>query len=137
MGRPPRSRWRLVADPPQEALAAVPGDQAMISVVTDLREYLYDVFVAKFDFWLAFGLAAQLLFTARFVIQWFASERAGKSVVPMAFWFLSMGGGIMLLIYGIVRREPIIILGQALAVVIYLRNIMLIINNRRAGGDGS
>jgi len=109
----------------------------MISVVTDLREYLYDVFVAKFDFWLAFGLAAQLLFTARFVIQWFASERAGKSVVPMAFWFLSMGGGIMLLIYGIVRREPIIILGQALAVVIYLRNIMLIINNRRAGGDGS
>jgi lipid-A-disaccharide synthase-like uncharacterized protein len=109
----------------------------MISVVTDLREYLYDVFVAKFDFWLAFGLAAQLLFTARFVIQWFASERAGKSVVPMAFWFLSMGGGIMLLIYGIVRREPIIILGQALAVVIYLRNIMLIIKNRRAGGDGS
>lgn len=109
----------------------------MISVVTDLREYLYDVFVAKFDFWLAFGLAAQLLFTARFIVQWFASEKAGKSVVPMAFWFLSMGGGMMLLIYGIVRREPIIILGQALAVVIYLRNIMLIIKDRRAGGDGS
>ena len=109
----------------------------MISVVTDLREYLYDVFVAKFDFWLAFGLAAQVLFTARFVIQWFASEKAGRSVMPMAFWFLSMGGGMMLLIYGIVRREPIIILGQALAVFIYLRNIMLIIKNRRAGGDGS
>jgi len=109
----------------------------MISVVTDLREYLYDVFVEKFDFWLAFGLAAQLLFTARFVIQWFASEKAGKSVVPMAFWFLSMGGGIMLLVYGIVRREPIIILGQALAVFIYLRNIMLIIKNRASGGDGS
>jgi lipid-A-disaccharide synthase-like uncharacterized protein len=109
----------------------------MISVVTDLREYLYDVFVEKFDFWLAFGLAAQLLFTARFVVQWFASEKAGKSVVPMAFWFLSMGGGMMLLIYGIVRREPIIILGQALAVFIYLRNIMLIIKNRASGGDGS
>jgi lipid-A-disaccharide synthase-like uncharacterized protein len=109
----------------------------MISVVTDLREYLYDVFVAKFDFWLAFGLAAQLLFTARFIVQWFASEKAGKSIVPMAFWFLSMGGGMMLLIYGIVRREPIIILGQALAVFIYLRNIMLIIKERRAGGDGS
>jgi lipid-A-disaccharide synthase-like uncharacterized protein len=126
-----------VVDPAQEADAAVQGDQAMISVVTDLREYLYDVFVAKFDFWLAFGLAAQALFTARFVIQWFASEKAGKSVVPMAFWFLSMGGGMMLLIYGIVRREPIIILGQALAVFIYLRNIMLIIKERRAGGDGS
>jgi lipid-A-disaccharide synthase-like uncharacterized protein len=109
----------------------------MISVVTDLREYLYDVFVEKFDFWLAFGLAAQLLFTARFVVQWFASEKAGKSVVPMAFWFLSMGGGMMLLVYGIVRREPIIILGQALAVFIYLRNIMLIIKNRASSGDGS
>ena len=98
----------------------------MISVVSDLREYLYDVFVAKFDFWLAFGLAAQLLFTARFVVQWLASEKAGKSVVPIAFWLLSIGGGMMLLIYGLVRREPIIIMGQALAVFIYMRNIMLI-----------
>jgi lipid-A-disaccharide synthase-like uncharacterized protein len=107
----------------------------MISVVTDLRAYLYDVFVARFDFWLAFGLAAQLLFTARFIVQWLVSEKAGKSVVPVAFWFLSMGGGVMLLVYGLVRREPIIILGQALAVFIYLRNIMLIIKNRAKGGD--
>ncbi len=110
----------------------------MISVVTDLREYLYDVFVAKFDFWLAFGLAAQLLFTARFLIQWLVSEKAGKSVVPVAFWFLSMGGGIMLLIYGLVRREPIIILGQGLAVFIYLRNIMLIFGSKKgASPDAS
>jgi lipid-A-disaccharide synthase-like uncharacterized protein len=107
----------------------------MISVVTDLRAYLYDVFVARFDFWLAFGLAAQLLFTARFVVQWLVSEKAGKSVVPVAFWFLSMGGGVMLLIYGLVRREPIIILGQGLAVFIYLRNIMLIVRNRAKGSD--
>jgi lipid-A-disaccharide synthase-like uncharacterized protein len=107
----------------------------MISVVTDFRAYLYDVFVARFDFWLAFGLAAQLLFTARFLIQWLVSEKAGKSVVPVAFWFLSMGGGVMLLIYGLVRREPIIILGQALAVFIYLRNIMLIVKNRAKGSD--
>ncbi len=59
-----------------------------------LGDYLYDVFVAKFDFWLAFGLIAQLLFTARFLVQWISSERAGQSVVPMAFWFFSMGGGI-------------------------------------------
>jgi hypothetical protein len=51
------------------------------------------VFVAKFDFWLAFGLVAQLPFTARFLVQWISSERAGQSVVPMAFWFFSMGGG--------------------------------------------
>jgi lipid-A-disaccharide synthase-like uncharacterized protein len=102
----------------------------MISVVSDLREYIYDVFVARFDFWLAFGLAAQLLFTARFVVQWLASEKAGKSVIPIAFWLLSIGGGTMLLIYGLVRREPIIIMGQALAVFIYIRNIMLIFKAR-------
>ena len=65
-----------------------------------LSNYLYDVFVAKFDFWLAFGLVAQLFFTARFLVQWIASERAGNSVVPMAFWFCSMGGGLMTLVYG-------------------------------------
>jgi lipid-A-disaccharide synthase-like uncharacterized protein len=94
----------------------------MINVVADLKSYLYDVFVAKADFWLIFGLLAQLLFTARFVIQWIASEKLGKSVIPLAFWFLSVGGGTMLLIYGLVRREPIIILGQGLAVFIYIRD---------------
>jgi lipid-A-disaccharide synthase-like uncharacterized protein len=98
-----------------------------------LADYLYDVFVAKFDFWLAFGLVAQLLFTARFLVQWISSERAGQSVVPMAFWFFSMGGGVMTLIYGIAKREPIIILGQALATIIYIRNIMLIVKHRAKG----
>jgi lipid-A-disaccharide synthase-like uncharacterized protein len=96
-----------------------------------LGDYLYDVFIQKFDFWLAFGLVAQLLFTARFLVQWISSERAGKSVVPMAFWFFSMGGGAMTLVYGIVKREPVIIIGQALATIIYVRNIMLIIKDRR------
>ncbi len=103
----------------------------IIQIGQQLWDYLYDVFVAKFDFWLAFGLIAQLFFTARFLVQWISSERAGMSVVPMAFWFCSMGGGIMTLIYGIAKREPIIILGQALATVIYIRNIMLILKNRR------
>jgi lipid-A-disaccharide synthase-like uncharacterized protein len=92
--------------------------------------YFYDVFVAKFDVWLAFGLVAQLLFAARFLVQWIASERAGKSVVPMAFWFFSIGGGLMTLIYGIVKREPVIIIGQLLANIIYVRNVMLIWKNR-------
>jgi len=95
-----------------------------------LGDYLYDVFVAKFDFWLAFGLVAQLLFTARFLVQWISSERAGRSVIPIAFWFFSMCGGLMTLVYGVVKREPVIILGQALATIIYIRNIMLIIKNR-------
>ena len=95
-----------------------------------LSDYFYDVFVAKFDFWLAFGLIAQLFFTARFLVQWIASERAGNSVVPIAFWFCSMGGGLMTLVYGVVKREPVIIMGQLFATIIYLRNIMLIVKNR-------
>lgn len=111
----------------------------LIQFGTELRAYLYDVFVAKFDFWLAFGLIAQLLFAGRFLVQWIASERAGKSVVPFAFWIFSMGGGLMTLVYGIVRREPVIIFGQGLATIIYVRNIVLIFRERgqpKAGGTG-
>ncbi|MGJ4963594.1 lipid-A-disaccharide synthase N-terminal domain-containing protein [Bradyrhizobium sp. SZCCHNRI1009] len=93
--------------------------------------YLYDIFVARFDFWLVFGLAAQLAFAARFLVQWIASERAGKSVVPIAFWFFSIGGGLMTLIYGLVKREPVIIFGQLLSNIIYVRNVMLIFKNRQ------
>ncbi|WP_407153933.1 lipid-A-disaccharide synthase N-terminal domain-containing protein [Bradyrhizobium sp. STM 3557] len=96
-----------------------------------LGDYIYDIFVAKFDFWLAFGLAAQLAFAARFLVQWIASERAGKSVVPMAFWFFSIAGGLLTLIYGLVKREPVIILGQLLSNIIYIRNVMLIIKSRQ------
>jgi lipid-A-disaccharide synthase-like uncharacterized protein len=97
--------------------------------------YLYDIFVAKFDFWLAFGLVAQLAFAARFLVQWIVSERAGKSVVPMAFWFFSVAGGTMTLIYGLVKREPIIIFGQLLSNIIYVRNIMLIIKSKARGSQ--
>ncbi|PZO01630.1 MAG: hypothetical protein DCF30_06950 [Hyphomicrobiales bacterium] len=103
----------------------------IISIGQAVSDYLFDVFVLKFDFWLAFGIVAQLLFTARFLVQWLASEREGNSVMPLSFWYFSMGGGLMTLIYGIVRREPIIIMGQALAMVIYTRNLILIFRNRR------
>jgi len=96
----------------------------------DFYAYLYDVFVARFDAWLIFGLVAQLLFTARFMVQWIASEKAGKSVVPTAFWIFSILGGGMTLVYGLVKREPIIILGQALATFIYVRNLMLIARSK-------
>ncbi|NNM75243.1 lipid-A-disaccharide synthase N-terminal domain-containing protein [Enterovirga aerilata] len=98
---------------------------------SDLRDYLYDVFVAKFDLWVLFGLVAQIVFAMRFVVQWIASERAGRSVMPVAFWFISLLGGGLTLVYGLVRREPIIIIGQVLAVFIYVRNLMLIYRPRR------
>ena len=107
----------------------------LIQFGTALGNYLYDIFVAKFDFWLAFGLAAQLAFAARFLVQWIMSERAGKSVVPMAFWFFSVAGGTMTLIYGLVKREPIIIFGQLLSNIIYVRNIMLIWKNHAKGSQ--
>ena len=97
----------------------------------DLQGYVYDVFVTRFDLWLVFGLAAQLVFGSRFVLQWIASERAGKSVMPLSFWFLSIAGGLMTLVYGFVRREPVIIFGQGLSTLIYLRNVVLILRERR------
>ena len=98
----------------------------LFSLPQDILNYVYDVFVAKFDFWLAFGIVAQLVFTGRFLVQWIASERAGRSVIPVAFWVLSMIGGMMTLVYGVQKREPVIIMGQVLAVFIYVRNLMLI-----------
>jgi lipid-A-disaccharide synthase-like uncharacterized protein len=103
----------------------------MLAFSHGLIDYFYDVFITRFDVWLAFGVVAQLLFTARFIVQWLASERAGQSVIPVAFWVLSIVGGGMTLIYGLVRREPIIIMGQILAVAIYVRNLMLIFRNSR------
>jgi lipid-A-disaccharide synthase-like uncharacterized protein len=100
-----------------------------------LGNYIYDIFVAKFDFWLAFGLIAQLAFAARFLVQWIASERAGKSVVPLAFWFFSICGGLLTLIYGLVKREPVIIIGQLVSNIIYVRNLMLIFKSRAAASE--
>lgn len=103
----------------------------LITLSQNIGGYLYEVFVEKFSIWLALGLLGQALFSARFLVQWIASERAGRSVVPVAFWFFSIGGGLITLVYGLVQREPIIILGQSLSLVIYARNLMLIGKDRR------
>jgi lipid-A-disaccharide synthase-like uncharacterized protein len=81
----------------------------------------------RFDLaWIFIGLGGQMLFSARFIVQWIASERVRRSVVPVTFWYFSMGGGIVLLAYAIHRADPVFILGQALGVVIYSRNLWLI-----------
>ena len=74
-------------------------------------------------FWLVFGLFGQLLFSARFFVQWLASEKAKMSVVPVAFWWLSIFGALVLLIYAIYRQDPIFILGQSAGFLIYTRNL--------------
>ncbi len=84
--------------------------------------------------WLAlFGLAAQAVFMARMLVQWIASERARRSVVPVAFWWLSLVGAAMLLLYGILRRDIVIILAQSFGLVVYLRNLALIRSVARKG----
>ena len=96
--------------------------------------YLNDVFVVHFDAWVILGFAAQGLFTMRFVVQWIASERARRSVVPATFWFFSVGGGALLLIYALYRRDPVFIAGQALGLVVYVRNIYFLATHRRQTG---
>ena len=96
-----------------------------------LGGYFYDVFVQRLDWWAYIGIIAQALFTARFVVQWLASERAGRSVIPFSFWLLSIGGGLLLLIYALYRRDPVFILGQAFGVLIYLRNLTFVLRERR------
>ena len=73
-----------------------------------------------------FGFAAQALFAARFIIQWVASERRRTSHIPVHFWWLSVVGGVLMTIYGVLRRDPVIILGQAPGLVVCARNLMLI-----------
>jgi lipid-A-disaccharide synthase-like uncharacterized protein len=76
--------------------------------------------------WLAIGFAGQALFAARFLVQWIASERAKRSVVPTAFWYFSLAGGLTLLLYALYKREPVFILGQACGAVVYARNLYLL-----------
>lgn len=81
--------------------------------------------------WVVFGLIAQLMFTGRFLVQWIASERKRESVVPLAFWYFSLVGGLMLFSYAVYRKDPVFILGQSLGVFIYSRNLWLIYAKRR------
>ena len=76
--------------------------------------------------WVTVGLLGQLMFTARFLVQWLASEKAGRSVVPVAFWYFSIAGSVVVLAYGIHKLDPVIILGQLPGTVIYSRNLWLI-----------
>ena len=72
------------------------------------------------------GFAGQGLFAMRFIIQWLTSEKHARSVIPLAFWYFSIGGGAVLLLYALWRKDPVIICGQGLGLFIYLRNLYLI-----------
>lgn len=81
---------------------------------------------ARLDAWLIVGFLGQALFFGRFILQWYASEKAGKSIIPNAFWYLSLAGSMTLLIYSIHRRDIVFIIGFIINMTIYTRNLMLI-----------
>ena len=97
-------------------------------------DYLYNVFVLKLSWGVLVGIVGQLMFTMRFLVQWIASERARKSVIPVAFWFFSIAGGIVLFVYALAIRDPVFILGQGCGVFVYLRNLYFVYRERRAPG---
>lgn len=103
----------------------------LADIVNRLGTYLHEVFFTQIDGWVLLGLAAQALFTGRFLVQWIASERAGRSVIPVAFWFFSIGGGSLLLVYALWRRDPVFILGQGAGLLVYVRNLWFIRRERR------
>ncbi|WP_055048776.1 lipid-A-disaccharide synthase N-terminal domain-containing protein [Devosia sp. A16] len=99
-----------------------------------MAEWLMQVFHVENQielWWVIFGFCAQAMFTARFLVQWIASERERRSVMPRAFWYFSLLGGVMLLMYAVYRQDPVFILGQLFGVVIYARNLWLIFQERR------
>ncbi len=82
--------------------------------------------------WVTLGLLGQLVFTGRMLIQWLASEKSGRSVIPVAFWWLSLGGAVMLVVYFVWRRDIVGVVGQGTGLFIYARNLVLIRRSRGA-----
>jgi lipid-A-disaccharide synthase-like uncharacterized protein len=108
----------------------------LIDLSRVVGDYLLDVFVLHLDWWVVLGFVAQAMFTLRFAVQWIASERAGHSVVPLAFWLFSIGGGLLLLVYALYRRDPVFIAGQSFGVFVYLRNLQFVLRDRRKAVPG-
>ncbi|HEX3440254.1 MAG TPA: lipid-A-disaccharide synthase N-terminal domain-containing protein [Pseudolabrys sp.] len=106
----------------------------LVDITHAVGGYLHDVFLGSVDWGILIGYVAQGLFAMRFVVQWIASERAGRSVVPTTFWVFSIGGGLMLLAYALYRKDPVFIIGQAFGVFVYLRNLQFVLRN---GGQGA
>lgn len=82
--------------------------------------------------WLGLGFVGQAFFFSRFLVQWIASERKKASVIPTHFWFLSIGGGLLLLAYAVYRKDPVFIVGQSIGLVVYSRNLYFIYGKKQA-----
>ena len=103
----------------------------LVDITQAVGGYLHDVFIGNLDWGILIGYIAQALFAMRFVVQWIASERAGRSIIPLGFWYFSIAGGLLLLVYALYRKDPVFIAGQAFGVFVYLRNLHLVLRERK------
>lgn len=121
-----KGMWRKLPEVVRVVLAATPVVAAAF-VLNDFHSFV-DSFFRDEDIppWLiAFGSTGQVIFTLRFVYQWYCSRKAGESVLPVSFWAMSLAGSVMILTYALIRRDPILILSQSTGFIIYVRNILL------------
>jgi lipid-A-disaccharide synthase-like uncharacterized protein len=103
----------------------------LVSLSQAVGDYLQNVFFLRLNWWILLGYGGQALFGMRFFVQWVASERVGRSVMPVAFWFFSIGGGTLLLVYALYIRDPVFIIGQGFGLFVYLRNLHFVFRERK------
>ena len=118
-----------------ETLSGIIGGGALFAgqILLSLFPFLPDSLATKPEqLMIIIGFAGQGLFAMRFIIQWLKSEGEGRSVIPLAFWYFSIGGGLVLFLYALWRQDPVIICGQGLGLFIYLRNLFLIFKERNS-----
>ena len=91
-----------------------------------------DIFWQKItvDHWAMIGFGGQAIFFSRWIVQWIISEKAGKSQIPIAFWWISITGGCITFVYAVAKVEPVLLLGQLLALAMYTRNLFLVFKER-------
>lgn len=112
------------------------GARAFATMLVSLLPFLPDSLVTNPEqIMIVVGFAGQGLFAMRFILQWLSSEKQAKSVIPIAFWYFSIGGGAVLLLYAIWRQDPVIICGQGLGLFIYLRNLYFIRRDKARTAD--
>lgn len=99
----------------------------MINLLIEYWDRLDD----SFTFWVIIGFTGQALFASRFIVQWIHSERVGRSEIPFVFWLFSLGGGAILLVYAIHIANPVFIVGQGMGLVVYARNVHMLVRERR------
>ena len=92
--------------------------------------HLIDI-ILTFDLWVIIGFIGQFMFTMRFVMQWLASEKVQKSVIPVSFWFFSIAGGLIVFAYALHKKDPVFIVGQGAGLLIYVRNLYFVIAERK------